>query len=430
MTVIENEDNDLIPTRLVTDYQNLNDATRKDHFPIPFMDQMLKRLAGNEYYYFLDGFSGYFHILIDPQDQEKTTFIYPYGTFAYRRMPFGLCNAPGTFQRMTVIENEDNDLIPTRLVTNYQNLNDATRKDHFPIPFMDQMLKRLAGNEYYYFLDGFSGYFHILIDPQDQEKTTFIYPYGTFAYRRMPFGLCNAPGTFQSYRERGLPCSTKEKSEELCLLHTTSFVVITAPEDSESSPPLLPKVLADVPATGASWSSKRVLVTQANENASPKSRQGGGGDQGLLLPRLMRFDVLKFSGDNPDKWISGITGRELISVVFMSSYINEGSHDFVQPNAGEQMRLQAMVTGRLYQEVEGSLEEATWEWMSDSQSSYSSYHFEGKVIFEGVGNVMPWVVDGGRKKRVKCYAQGSGRRKRKKVIGRDSGSPDSTRILC
>ncbi|GJX26103.1 retrovirus-related pol polyprotein from transposon TNT 1-94 [Tanacetum coccineum] len=75
-------------------------------------------------------------------------------------------------------------------------LNDATRKDHFPLPFMDQMLERLAGNEFYCFLDGFSGYFQIPIDPQDQEKTTFTCPYGTFAYKRMPFGLCNAPGDF------------------------------------------------------------------------------------------------------------------------------------------------------------------------------------------------------------------------------------------
>ncbi|GKF62874.1 reverse transcriptase domain-containing protein, partial [Tanacetum coccineum] len=104
-TVVENDENELIPTRLVTgwrvciDYQKLNEATRKDHFPLPFIDQMLERLAGNEYYCFLHGFSGYFQIPIDPHDQEKTTFTYPYGTFAYRRMPFGLCNAPGTFQR-------------------------------------------------------------------------------------------------------------------------------------------------------------------------------------------------------------------------------------------------------------------------------------------------------------------------------------------
>ncbi|GJW23264.1 reverse transcriptase domain-containing protein [Tanacetum coccineum] len=105
MTVITNDENELIPTRLVTgwrvciDYRKLNEATRKDHFPLPFMDQMLERLAGNQYYCFLDGFSGYFQIPIDPKDQEKTTFTCPYGTFAYRRMPFGLCNAPGTFQR-------------------------------------------------------------------------------------------------------------------------------------------------------------------------------------------------------------------------------------------------------------------------------------------------------------------------------------------
>nr|GEY93316.1 reverse transcriptase domain-containing protein [Tanacetum cinerariifolium] len=95
ITVVENEKNELIPARLVTgwrvyiDYKKLNDATREDHFPLSFMDQMLERLAGNEFYCFLEGFSGYFQILINPPDQEKTTFTYP----------FGLCNAPGTFQR-------------------------------------------------------------------------------------------------------------------------------------------------------------------------------------------------------------------------------------------------------------------------------------------------------------------------------------------
>ncbi|GKE87431.1 reverse transcriptase domain-containing protein [Tanacetum coccineum] len=60
---------------------------------------MLERLAGHEYYYFLDGFSEYFQIPIASEDQEKTTFTCPYGTFAYKRMPFGLCNALTTFQR-------------------------------------------------------------------------------------------------------------------------------------------------------------------------------------------------------------------------------------------------------------------------------------------------------------------------------------------
>nr|GEW83301.1 reverse transcriptase domain-containing protein [Tanacetum cinerariifolium] len=104
-TVVENEDNELILTRLVTgwrvciDYRKLNEATRKDHFSLAFMDQMLERLAANQYYCFLDGFSDYFQIPIDSKDQEKTTFTCPYGMFAYRRIPLGLCNAPGTFQR-------------------------------------------------------------------------------------------------------------------------------------------------------------------------------------------------------------------------------------------------------------------------------------------------------------------------------------------
>nr|GFB23349.1 reverse transcriptase domain-containing protein [Tanacetum cinerariifolium] len=74
MAVIKNDENKLIPTRLVTgwrvciDYKKLNEATRKDHFPLSLMDQMLERLAGNEYYCFLDGFLGYFQIPIDPKD--------------------------------------------------------------------------------------------------------------------------------------------------------------------------------------------------------------------------------------------------------------------------------------------------------------------------------------------------------------------------
>ena len=103
--MVENENNELIPTRVVIGwricmyYRKLNKSTRKDHFPLPFIDQMLDRLAGREYYYFLDGYSGYNQIAIAPKDQHKTTFTYPYGTFAFRRMPFGLCNAPATFQR-------------------------------------------------------------------------------------------------------------------------------------------------------------------------------------------------------------------------------------------------------------------------------------------------------------------------------------------
>jgi len=105
MTVICNNKNELIPTRTVTgwrmclDYRKLNQATRKNHFPLPFMDQMLERLAGQAFYCFMDGYSGYNQIAVDPEDQEKTAFTCPFGVFAYKKMSFGLCNAPATFQR-------------------------------------------------------------------------------------------------------------------------------------------------------------------------------------------------------------------------------------------------------------------------------------------------------------------------------------------
>ncbi|RVW25644.1 Retrovirus-related Pol polyprotein from transposon 17.6 [Vitis vinifera] len=105
ITVIQNEKGEEITTRLTSgwrvciDYRKLNAVTRKDHFPLPFIDQVLERVSGHPFYCFLDGYSGYFQIEIDLADQEKTTFTCPFGTFAYRRMPFGLCNAPATFQR-------------------------------------------------------------------------------------------------------------------------------------------------------------------------------------------------------------------------------------------------------------------------------------------------------------------------------------------
>ena len=104
-TLIRNEKNELIPTRTMTrwrvciDYRKLNTATIKDHYPLPFFDQMLDRLARHSHYCFLDGYSGYNQIVIALEDQEKSTFTCPCGTFSFRRMPYRLCNAPATFQR-------------------------------------------------------------------------------------------------------------------------------------------------------------------------------------------------------------------------------------------------------------------------------------------------------------------------------------------
>ena len=113
VTVVANEKNELIPTRAITgwrvymDYRKLNKATRNDHFSPPFIDQMLDKLTGKQYYCFLNGYLGYNQIAMALEDQEKITFTCPYGAFAFRKMSFGLCNAPATFQRcmMSIFSN-------------------------------------------------------------------------------------------------------------------------------------------------------------------------------------------------------------------------------------------------------------------------------------------------------------------------------------
>ena len=101
--------------------------------------------------------------------------------------------------RVTTVKNEKGENVSTRLTTgwrvciNYRRLDVVTRKYYFPLRFIDQLLERVSGHPFYCFLDGYSGYFQIVITPEDQEKTTFTCPFGTYAYRRMPFGLCNSP---------------------------------------------------------------------------------------------------------------------------------------------------------------------------------------------------------------------------------------------
>ncbi|GJY02658.1 putative ribonuclease H-like domain-containing protein [Tanacetum coccineum] len=128
---------------------------------------------------------------------------------------------------ITVVTNKKDELVPTRTITggrvclDYRKLNEATAKDHFPLPFMDQMLERLTGNKYFCFLNGFSGYFQIPIDHMDQEKTTFTCPFGKYAYRWIPFDLCNAPATFQS--------STKRRNHPLIEAARTMLIYAKAP---------------------------------------------------------------------------------------------------------------------------------------------------------------------------------------------------------
>jgi hypothetical protein len=79
------------------DFHDLNKACPKDNFPTPFIDQIVDECVGCEVFFFMDGFLGYNWIQIKPEDQHKTNFICPWGTFSYRKMPFGLKNVGATF---------------------------------------------------------------------------------------------------------------------------------------------------------------------------------------------------------------------------------------------------------------------------------------------------------------------------------------------
>ena len=81
------------------DYRKLNAAIRKDDFPLLFIDQILEWVASHPFDCFFDGYSRYYQIEIALEDQDKTTFTCRFGTYAFWRMSFGLCNASATFQR-------------------------------------------------------------------------------------------------------------------------------------------------------------------------------------------------------------------------------------------------------------------------------------------------------------------------------------------
>lgn len=85
--------------RLCIDFRNLNRASLKDNYPLPKMEHILQRVVGSRRISLLDGFSGYNQVLVLLEDQLKTTFTTPWGTFTYVKMPFGLMNAGATFQR-------------------------------------------------------------------------------------------------------------------------------------------------------------------------------------------------------------------------------------------------------------------------------------------------------------------------------------------
>jgi hypothetical protein len=93
----------VVKIQVFQDFKKLNDATWKDHYPLQFIDIVLGIVARHSLFSFLDGYAGYNQISIREEDQLKTIFTTDWGTYAFRVMPFGLCNAPRTFQRVMMI---------------------------------------------------------------------------------------------------------------------------------------------------------------------------------------------------------------------------------------------------------------------------------------------------------------------------------------
>ncbi len=95
--LVPNKDGSL---RFYIDYRNVNSVTRKDAYPLPRVDDTLDTLAGSKWFSTLDLLSGYWQVEVSPEDRNKTAFCTHEGLFEFRVMPFGLCNAPATFQRL------------------------------------------------------------------------------------------------------------------------------------------------------------------------------------------------------------------------------------------------------------------------------------------------------------------------------------------
>jgi hypothetical protein len=125
----------LVPVRkksgeiiLCVDFRNLNKVSLKDNYPLPKMDQILQKVVGSQKISMLDGFSGYNQIMLHPDEQEKTAFTTPWGTFMYAKMPFGLMNAGATFQRA-------------------MDIDFADEKDKFIVIYLDDITVYLVSDE-------------------------------------------------------------------------------------------------------------------------------------------------------------------------------------------------------------------------------------------------------------------------------------------
>ncbi|GFX23532.1 retrovirus-related Pol polyprotein from transposon 17.6 [Trichonephila clavipes] len=153
-----------------------------------------------------------------------------------RRLPFAKQEEVGTLLR----EMQENDIIEpssspwaspivlvrkkdgsTRFCVDYRKLNDVTKKDSYPLPRIDDTLDTLSGHKWFSTLDLKSGYWQVEIHPEDREKTAFTSGQGLWQFKVMPFGLCNAPATFERLMETVL----KGLTFEACLIYLDDVII-------------------------------------------------------------------------------------------------------------------------------------------------------------------------------------------------------------
>jgi len=124
--------------RICIDFRNLNKAPLKGNYPLPKLDSILQNIVGSQRMSMLDGFSGYNQILVHLDDQEKTNFTTPWGTFMYAKMPFGLMNAGATFQRaMDIAFSEEKD---KTVVVYLDDITIFSKKEEDPLKHLEKIL--------------------------------------------------------------------------------------------------------------------------------------------------------------------------------------------------------------------------------------------------------------------------------------------------
>ena len=125
---------------------------------------------------------------------------------------------------LVIVKKKDGEL---RFCADYRDLNSATKKDAYPLPNISTCLDALSGSSYFSAFDLRQGYLQVRMSPEDVDKTSFVTRRGTFAYTRMPFGLCNAGSTFQ----RVMDAAMAGLNFEICLVYLDDIIVMSKTVD-------------------------------------------------------------------------------------------------------------------------------------------------------------------------------------------------------